>query len=104
MLKVNSLVFNLSEDNKTFLYGISKTINDLSIEAITESDTATVEITGNEKLEPGINTINIKVTQVLKEGVPATETTEAIEPEIEEILFLDRWCALDTLVKQKLIA
>lgn len=87
MLKVNSLVLNLSEDNQTYLYGINKVISSLSIVAITESNTATVEITGNEKLKPGINKIEIKVTQILKEGIPATETTPAVEPELEETTY-----------------
>ncbi len=87
MLKVNGLVLNVSEENKLFLYGISNKINELTIDAITESDTATVEIIGNKNLKPGINKVDIKVTQILKEGIPATEDTPAVEPEVEETIY-----------------
>lgn len=83
-IKVNSLLINVNEDSNTYLYGISKEISELSIEPILVSPTATYEITGNEKLKPGINKINIKVTQVIKEAIPETENTPAEEAVIEE--------------------
>lgn len=87
ILKVNGLVLNISEENKLFLYGISNKTNNLNINAITESETAKVEIIGNEKLKAGINKVSIKVTQVLEEGIPATEETEEIPPVIEETIY-----------------
>lgn len=87
LLKVNGLVLNVSEENKLFLYGISNKINQLQIETVTESDTATVEITGNKDLKPGTNQINIKVVQVLEEGKPATEETPEVPPVTEETIY-----------------
>lgn len=81
LLKVNGLVLNISEENNLFLYGISNNIDQLSIEAITESTTATVKIIGNEKLKVGTNKITIIVKQVIEEAIPATEDT----PEVAEV-------------------
>lgn len=64
-LKINNLVLDLSGDKKTFLYGIGKEYSQLSIDTVSESATATTQITGNEKLEPGINLITITVTEKL---------------------------------------
>lgn len=66
-LKVNSLVLNLSENKKTFLYGVGKEFSELSITATPESKTANVEIKGNEKLQDGINLITITVTETNEE-------------------------------------
>lgn len=87
LLKVNGLVLNISEENKPFLYGISNKLSKLKIETVTESDTATVEIAGNDKLKFGSNIVTIKVTQVMVEGKPATETTEEVPPVTEETIY-----------------
>lgn len=73
-LKINNLVLDLSDNKTTFLYGIGKEFSELSIDAVTESATATKEIIGNEKLKPGFNVITIKVTEKLDEE--NSETTE----------------------------
>jgi hypothetical protein len=66
VLKVNSLILDLSSNKTTFLYGIGKEFSELSIDTITESTTAKVEIIGNEKLTPGFNPITVKVTEKLE--------------------------------------
>lgn len=71
-LKVNNLVLDLSNEQNTFLYGISKDINSLDIQTITESTTARVDIEGNENLEPGINIVKIKVTETNEETTEYT--------------------------------
>lgn len=66
-LKVNNLVLDLSNNKRKWLYGINKEISELSINAIAESQTATIDIIGNKKLKEGINVITIKVTETTKE-------------------------------------
>ena len=73
-LKINNLVLDLSNDKKTFLYGVGKEYSQLSIDAVTESTTATTKITGNEKLESGINLVTITVSEKIDEETE--ETTE----------------------------
>ncbi len=75
-LKINNLILNIEEENKIFYFGVGKEQSSLSIETETESKTAKVEITGNEKFTEGLNIIDIKVIEVLEE---ATETEEALE-------------------------
>lgn len=62
-IKVNSLVLDLSENKTRWFYGVGKDTENVSIEAIPESNTAEVEIIGNENLKDGINNIIIKVTE-----------------------------------------
>lgn len=73
-LKINSLVLDLSNDKQTFLYGIGKEYSQLSIDAVTESSTATTKIVGNDKLQTGINIITITVVEKL--DAENEETTE----------------------------
>lgn len=77
-LKVNSLVLDLSSDKTTFLYGVSKDCLSLLIDPLTESSSATIDITGNENLKSGINIITIKVTEIID------STTDPITEEITE--------------------
>ena len=72
-LKVNNLGLDLSNDKTLFLVGVRNEVHNLPIEAVTESQTATVEITGDKNLKEGVNAVNIVVKEVLEE---ATETTE----------------------------
>ena len=75
-LKVNNLVLDLSGDKTTFLYGIGKEYSALTINSVAESSTATIKITGNENLKPGINLITIAVTEVIDATTePVTEET-----------------------------
>ena len=62
-LSINSLVFDMTSKQKTYLYGVSKDAKNLNINAVPISKTAEVEITGNEKLKSGFNVINIKVIE-----------------------------------------
>ena len=87
LLTVNGLVLNVSEENQLFLYGISNDINTLNINPVTESTTATVQITGNENLKVGTNRIDIKVTQILEEAIPPTEEDEGKEAVVEETTY-----------------
>lgn len=87
LLTVNGLVLNVSEENKLFLYGVSNNINKLNITPVTESNTATVKITGNENLKVGINKIDITVTQILEEAIPPTEEDEGKEAVVEETTY-----------------
>lgn len=88
LLTVNSLVLNVSEENTLFLYGISNNIDSLNITPVTESTTATINITGNENLKVGTNKIDIKVTQVLEDAIPPTEEDpEGQEAVIEETTY-----------------
>lgn len=66
-LKVNSLVMDLSNKRTTWLYGVSNEYNELDIEAISESSTATVKIKGNKNLKEGLNKITITVTETNEE-------------------------------------
>lgn len=62
-LSINGLVFDMTTKEKTYLYGVSKEAQKLEINAVPISKTATVEITGNEKLKTGFNVILVKVTE-----------------------------------------
>lgn len=62
-IKVNNLVLDISDDKKSWLYGIGKDYDSLTIDTITESSTALVEIEGNENLKSGLNVITIKVIE-----------------------------------------
>ena len=59
----NYEIFDLTNDNKTFIYGVAKEYGTLNIEAIPESNTAIVETTGNKNLLSGVNVFTIKVTE-----------------------------------------
>lgn len=83
-IKVNNLLVKVTEDKNNYLYGINKDINELNIEPVLVSPTATYEITGHNNLKDGINKINIKVTEVLQEAIPETENTPAQEAVKEE--------------------
>lgn len=69
-LKVNGLVLDLSNNKKTFIFGIPSTSTELNISAVTESKNATYEIKNNENLTTGINLIEV----VVKEKDDSTET------------------------------
>ena len=66
-LKINGLTLDLSNNKNKFYYSINNNITEVPIEAITESSTATIEITGNEKLKNGLNNIIITVTETNEE-------------------------------------
>ena len=66
-LKVNTLYFNLNEEKKYYLLSIPKEQTSLNIEAIAESASAKVEITGNANFNYGLNLVTIKVTETNNE-------------------------------------
>lgn len=66
-LKVNTLYFNLNEEKKYYLLSIPKEQTSLNIEAIAESASAKVEITGNANFDYGLNLVTIKVTETNNE-------------------------------------
>ena len=80
VLKANGLSLDLSNDKKLFLVGVKGDVVNLPIEAIGESTSADVLITGDKNLQEGLNVVNVKVTEIIKE---ATEDEEA-EEEITE--------------------
>lgn len=63
-IKVNGLNLDLSNDNNIWYYGINSDHSELTINTVTESKTAKVEIIGNQNLEPGLNIIEIKVIEM----------------------------------------
>ncbi len=69
-LKVNGLMFDVSEGKTNYLYSINSKVDKLNIQALAESPTATLEIKGNEKLISGINLISI----IIKEKSISEET------------------------------
>ncbi len=78
-IKVNGLVMDLSDNKTSWLYGIGKDNDKLTIDAKAESDTATIEIIGNENLKVGINAIKIKVSEqneVVEGEEPTYDITE----------------------------
>lgn len=78
-IKVNGLVMDLSDNKTSWLYGIGKDNDKLTIDAKAESDTATIEIIGNENLKVGINAIKIKVSEqneVVEGAEPTYDITE----------------------------
>jgi len=75
-LKVNGLSLDLSNDKTNFLVGVKKEVINLPIEAIGESTSADIEITGDKNLQEGLNVVKVKVVEVLQE---ATEEEEAEE-------------------------
>ncbi len=75
-LKVNGLSLDLSGDKTFFLVGVKKEVKNLPIEAIGESSSADVEISGDKNLQDGLNIVTVKVVELLKE---ATEEEEAEE-------------------------
>ena len=83
-IKINNLSVKVTKDTTTYLYGISNSVNEVKIEPILISPTATFEMKGHENLKPGINKINIKVTQVIQEAIPETEENPGSEAVIEE--------------------
>lgn len=62
-LTVDRMVLDLTQNKKVFLVGTEKGKSALDIKAITESQTASVEIVGNENLKTGFNKIEIKVKE-----------------------------------------
>ncbi|MBQ4031428.1 MAG: cadherin-like beta sandwich domain-containing protein [Bacilli bacterium] len=72
-LRVNNLGLDLSNEKTLFLVGVRNDVHNLPIEAVGESQTATIDITGDKDLKEGINAVNIVVKELLEE---ATETTE----------------------------
>ena len=66
-LKINNLALDLSDNKTVFLYGTSKDYTSLKIEVIPESETATVDIIGNESLNSGLNVITVKITETTNE-------------------------------------
>ena len=73
LLKANNLGLDLSNDKKVFLVGVRNNITNLPLEAVGESETAKIEITGDKNLKEGINLVKITVKEVLE---PATKDTE----------------------------
>ncbi len=70
---------DLSDNKTSWLYGIGKDNDKLTIDAKAESDTATIEIIGNENLKVGINAIKIKVSEqneVVEGEEPTYDITE----------------------------
>lgn len=61
-LNINNYDITLSYKQNKYLIGINSDINKLTINYVTESKNANVKITGNENLQPGLNTITLKIT------------------------------------------
>ena len=72
-LKVNNLGLDLSKEKTLFLVGVRNEVHNLPIEAVGESQSATIDIVGDKNLKEGINAVNITVKEILEE---ATDTTE----------------------------
>ena len=85
-LKVNSLGIDLSNDKKVFLIGVRNDVKDLPIEAVGESKTATITVTGDKDLKEGINPVNIHVKEII---TPETEETqeESLEDDYKLIVY-----------------
>lgn len=71
-IKVNGLGLDMSNAKDKWLIGISNNDTKLNIETTKESETATVEIIGNENLVAGINVINLKVKEMNEEETEYT--------------------------------
>lgn len=74
-LRANNLSLDLSNDKRIFATGVKKDDTSISINAAGESQTATIEITGNNNLKYGLNAVNIKVSELMEE---ATDDEEAV--------------------------
>lgn len=81
-LKANSLSFDLSNDKKIFATGVRKDSSSVAIEAVGESQTAKIEITGDKDLKYGLNAVKVKVTEIL------VEATDEEEAEVDETEYL----------------
>lgn len=66
-IRVNGLGLDMSNEKDKWLIGISNNDNKLNIETTKESETAIVEILGNENLQDGINVINLNVKEINEE-------------------------------------
>ena len=75
-LRANGLSLDVSKSNRT--YPISVKNNGLTIDAVGESETTKISISGDKDLKPGINLVTVKVTEIMEE---ATETKEAVTEE-----------------------
>lgn len=65
--KINKYVINETEINvnsETTIIGVNKDTTSIDIKVITDSNTAKVKIVGNEKLKPGLNLIEINVSDI----------------------------------------
>lgn len=62
-LAIDNFALDLSNNQQTFLYGVSSNKNEINVDTTTESATAQVEINGTTKLQEGPNVIEIKVTE-----------------------------------------
>lgn len=65
--KINKYVINETEINvnsETTIIGVNKDTTSIDIKVITDSNTAKVKIIGNEKLKPGLNLIEINVSDI----------------------------------------
>lgn len=67
-LNVNNTNIILDDKQKNYLLGVDKNITTLEINAVPESKTAKVEITGNESLKSGINIITLKISETTNEN------------------------------------
>lgn len=79
-ISVNGTKLDLSDNKTRWFYGINSEYDTLSINAVTESETAKITITGNEDLKPGLNKIEIKVTETrnITEERPETPADSTI--------------------------
>lgn len=63
-LRFNDEPVDLKDEKRLYIAGTKNNESQLNIEAIPESLSAKVEITGNESLKPGFNIVTIKVIEV----------------------------------------
>ena len=62
-LEINGVSIPLTDNDVTYLVGIPKGADKLNIVTVAESRTSNVVVNGNENLKPGINIIDIVVTE-----------------------------------------
>ena len=62
-LNINNLVVNITDENNIIYTGVYDSSSSIYLDPKPESQTANVEITGNENLEVGFNNITITVTE-----------------------------------------
>lgn len=79
-IKVNGQNLDLADQKTRWFYGIISDLDSVEINAVAESETAKITITGNENLQPGINLVEIKVTEMknITEERPETPADSTI--------------------------
>ena len=105
-LTIKNLNLNPTFDSKTYEYtvGLIEDLNSIEIEAIPNSEEATVEIIGNENLEQGENVITILVSNKDKEEFATYQIVVNKNVISEEIVGSVNWLKPSTWgMKQKIV-